>query len=156
MALGTVTAIGGKVLLKMGMVAGLTAAEVEASRQMAWDNEFRTTLVSSTTKSCLDELKQNKEVNLETHFAPLKKYCDCYSTGFYQKLEDAHLIATKYNSTTTTEAEYIAEVSNVINQFTENPQVKNVLKECAAELKIELGRGSIAQSSAKSNLVKTE
>jgi len=102
-----------KVALKLGLVFGISEAEITASKMTDWPKEFKEGFVSG----CVDNEKGNKV---------METYCSCIATG----IEGAHIIATKYNASTTSEDEYTAEVSSQIDAFLESPGGDKVAGEC--------------------------
>ncbi len=109
--------VGLKVLLKLGIGfgvgTGIAQAEIEASKYESWPSEFKQEFVAS----CVRGAKS----------APwAQSYCQCYT----DILEGEHLIPTKYNSVTTSEAQYEEHVGKIVDDFLESPVGKAGLEKC--------------------------
>ena len=113
-----VAVVAVKVLLKVGVGvgvgAGVAQAEIEASKFDAWTPRMHQEVVASCVKSA-----GNAE--------GAAIFCDCYATA----IEKAHVIPLKFNSLTSSEADYEREVGNLTDSYLESAEGKAALDRCA-------------------------
>lgn len=92
--LGSLVAVGFvglKFAAYLGLGAGIAEAEIAASKHQRWPASFKSEFVTTCAEEGTAEEKPF-----------LTPYCDCIAS----KIENAHVIATKYNSLTETQTDY--------------------------------------------------
>lgn len=112
--------IGIKLALKYGFSYGIAEAEINASKNEKWPEDFKKEFISSCATV---DPSANKNF--------MQKYCECATN----KIEAAHIIPTKYNTIKESIQEYSERIEKIIDAFIDSEPGQNIANECAETAK---------------------
>ncbi len=129
--------IGVKIAIKFGASYGVTEAVVEASKNEAWGDDVKKTVVGSCSQAVIEEAKKAQTVLSE---ADLNTYSSSYCACLFTDIENQHIVPTKYNTYKMTEDEYVVEVDKIIGAYMDSEQGKKIVDTCIASAQQKISR----------------
>jgi hypothetical protein len=104
-----------KLAINFGLSYGVAEAEVEASRHERWPASFKSVFISE----CATDPDENKKQFYQV-------YCQCIA----DKIEDAQIIATKYNPTKDSDDAYADRTASEVGTYLSTVEGKASVDEC--------------------------